>query len=1006
MATESPIRILEAGGKWPSHKEIATFGQSSGNMAMEELGLLLKGQRFQGHRTKLAPNRSGSAPPSMEGSFAAIENLMFQHNLTSDSSLASLNNTIDSFDSEEQLRADPSYFAYYWSNVNLNPRLPPPLTSSENRHLVRHIGSATGNNWRLTSFDDSGNSSLRLAHTNLSTHKEESEDDKSPKRAPDDYTDRSSGFWSRPEALPGQVKSSVDFVQEDFRRAPSPVYNQSRTFSHESVEEAANSDADSSLHDPSVSASNAITSTASADDMGQSLYSDPPTAPVSSSSSLDGGGDTPLKPPLYRRSSNKPDAHLEVDSSVSGVTDVDVTSMESGIIALNISGIPKLESHKNQRDRQQNRQNNMLQEQVYQQQSNTIQVQGAHSQMIPQGLGHTYIGMNQFHPGPSNFSTEGFTPPLYATAAAYMTAPNAFYPNIQPSGYFPPQYSLGGYAINPTALSPFVAAGYLPSGAVPVSFDATTGQNFGGQTPGAPSPGHTAHGADMQHLNKFYGQLGFPMQPSFADPLHTPHLQQHFGEAFTVSGQFDYSAVRDVAPGSQRKGGEHTAFSDEQKLQHQGIVNHGNLQPRGMGSVSPYYFGSPTNMGILQFPTSGFASPSIPGSPSGGTSFAGGRSEVRFSPGAVRSAGMYPGWQGQGGRISFDDVKAFSFLEELKSGKGRRFELSDIAGHIVEFSADQHGSRFIQQKLENCSAEEKASVFKEVLPHASKLMTDVFGNYVIQKFFEYGSTEQRKELGDQLQGQILPLSLQMYGCRVIQKALDVIELEQKTKLVHELDGHVLRCVRDQNGNHVIQKCIESIPTEKIKFVISSFRGQVATLSMHPYGCRVIQRVLEHSTDELQSQFIVDEILESVCTLAQDQYGNYVTQHVLERGKPHERNQIICKLAGRIVQLSQHKFASNVIEKCLEYGDSSTRDILIGEIVGHGDGNDNLLAMVKDQFANYVVQKILQTCTPNQREMLLGRIRIHLNSLKKYTYGKHIVARFEQLYGEEIQTSES
>jgi hypothetical protein len=48
-------------------------------------------------------------------------------------------------------------------------------------------------------------------------------------------------------------------------------------------------------------------------------------------------------------------------------------------------------------------------------------------------------------------------------------------------------------------------------------------------------------------------------------------------------------------------------------------------------------------------------------------------------------------------------------------------------------SADQHGSRFIQQKLEIVSMAEKASVFQEVLPHALALMTDVFGNYVIQK---------------------------------------------------------------------------------------------------------------------------------------------------------------------------------------------------------------------------------------------------------------------------------
>lgn len=48
-------------------------------------------------------------------------------------------------------------------------------------------------------------------------------------------------------------------------------------------------------------------------------------------------------------------------------------------------------------------------------------------------------------------------------------------------------------------------------------------------------------------------------------------------------------------------------------------------------------------------------------------------------------------------------------------------------------SVDQHGSRFIQQKLEACTDEDKSDVFKEVLPHASRLMIDVFGNYVIQK---------------------------------------------------------------------------------------------------------------------------------------------------------------------------------------------------------------------------------------------------------------------------------
>lgn len=53
-------------------------------------------------------------------------------------------------------------------------------------------------------------------------------------------------------------------------------------------------------------------------------------------------------------------------------------------------------------------------------------------------------------------------------------------------------------------------------------------------------------------------------------------------------------------------------------------------------------------------------------------------------------------------------------------------------------------------------------------------------------------------------------------------------------------------------------------------------------------------------------------------------------------------------------------------------------------------------MMKDQFANYVVQKVLETCDDLQLEVILSRIKNHLNALKKYTYGKHIVARVEKL----------
>jgi pumilio RNA-binding family len=52
----------------------------------------------------------------------------------------------------------------------------------------------------------------------------------------------------------------------------------------------------------------------------------------------------------------------------------------------------------------------------------------------------------------------------------------------------------------------------------------------------------------------------------------------------------------------------------------------------------------------------------------------------------------------------------------------------------VEFSGDQHGSRFIQQKLQTATGEEKQMVFDEIVPDSVlQLIQDVYGNYVSVK---------------------------------------------------------------------------------------------------------------------------------------------------------------------------------------------------------------------------------------------------------------------------------
>jgi mRNA-binding protein PUF3 len=112
-------------------------------------------------------------------------------------------------------------------------------------------------------------------------------------------------------------------------------------------------------------------------------------------------------------------------------------------------------------------------------------------------------------------------------------------------------------------------------------------------------------------------------------------------------------------------------------------------------------------------------------------------------------------------------LKLVEFRREAKTSK--RWELTDIYDDVVEFAGDQHGSRFIQQKLETANSEVKEKIFKELESNSLQLMQDVFGNYVIQKFFEHGDQTQKRILASKMKGHVSALANQMYACRVVQK---------------------------------------------------------------------------------------------------------------------------------------------------------------------------------------------------------------------------------------------
>jgi hypothetical protein len=242
---------------------------------------------------------------------------------------------------------------------------------------------------------------------------------------------------------------------------------------------------------------------------------------------------------------------------------------------------------------------------------------------------------------------------------------------------------------------------------------------------------------------------------------------------------------------------------------------------------------------------------------------------------------------------------------------------------------------------------------------------------------------------------------------VVQKALECVDEADLPKLLAEFQNNVLSLIHDQNGNHVIQKCIEVLSRkakaaqeeneetkslffgEQIYFVVEDVLDNLSTLACHPYGCRVLQRILEYCV-ESQKSIALEKISECLRILFDDQYGNYVIQHVLQFGRVKDRDMVLEMVVNNgLLKLSRQKFASNVVEKLLKYGNEQQRRSVVREMLKVVDektdtfvkdseeGTSVVLLMVRDPYANYVVQTALDVVPESEEKVgLLKELNAH------------------------------
>ena len=107
--------------------------------------------------------------------------------------------------------------------------------------------------------------------------------------------------------------------------------------------------------------------------------------------------------------------------------------------------------------------------------------------------------------------------------------------------------------------------------------------------------------------------------------------------------------------------------------------------------------------------------------------------------------------------------------------------------------------------------------------------------------------------------------------------------------------------------------------------------------------------------------IMAELMDGIQGMISDQYGNYVVQNIVSKDDGLGRQHVLQIVLRGLEGYSKHKFASNVVEKCLEQADDGWRRQVIWALSDttqrRVEGEGVIVGLIKDNFGNYVIRML-------------------------------------------------
>ena len=296
------------------------------------------------------------------------------------------------------------------------------------------------------------------------------------------------------------------------------------------------------------------------------------------------------------------------------------------------------------------------------------------------------------------------------------------------------------------------------------------------------------------------------------------------------------------------------------------------------------------------------------------------------------------------------------------SGKIDFYIYNIIKGKIVSIIKNHKGSKIFQKYLKSTHSDEILHlIFVELYSNLEELIIDPYANYFCKKFFTYLNQKDRIDFLKSIEKSLIELSSDSIGTYPIQSIIEHLNTKnEKNIIISGIKEGFTKLIYDTFGCHVLEKLLTCFEDEYVNFIYTYIFENFLNLTNNSNGIYIIKKILTFTQKNNFHEKLKLIVKKNALFLIKQSYGNFVIQVIIESWEDYK--EITDLFKGHFFDLSLEKYASNVIERCIEK-DKEILENYINEIIESKLISD----VMKSNYGNYVVQKVIKLASGESKK---------------------------------------